>query len=73
MISVKRIGDLTVTKESGGNEKHGGFWHYFMAGCHCVRSTTETILCSPPIETTEAYYKCGYWEKTTYKKTRGNT
>ena len=68
MVEERIIGDLKIAKQSGGNKAHNGFWHKF--SCHCIRSTSETILCNPPIETSEIYFQCGYWEKTTYSKVK---
>jgi hypothetical protein len=68
MITEKIIGDKKFTKETGGNSKHGGFWHYFFTGCHCKRSETETILSPDRPEYTSNYYSCGYWEKESVTK-----
>lgn len=61
MEEVKIIGDLKITKETGGNPGHGSFWHKLT--CSCVKDSSETIMCSPPITTFSTYYACGYWEK----------
>lgn len=63
------VGDLKITKEEGGNDYHGGFWH-FLSGCHVIHSEHETVLCSPSVHYSRTYYSCGFYSKEKTETTR---
>ena len=66
--SIQIIGDLRITKRSGGNKAHKGFWHRL--NCYCVHSESETILCNPPYTTDKNYWECGHWQETVREKVK---